>query len=159
MSSKKAQTGETLTWFVATVIIIILLLFSIIIVSLIAKGNWLGGEGWEGWWKAQEETKRDRIAEQSIMGLLSNETVRQKIIDSAKTGNKSAIENEMKVFLNSINDRSTEGWNMEVYYNDEKRFSVETRDIAGKYNHFDTEFILLDKNDEIKLKFWLEAQR
>lgn len=79
MLNKRAQTGETITWIVATIIIVVLLIFFIYISSLYGKAKKIGSSSTEIFSTEYFQTQ-DLILEKSLFVYFSLDDLDKKEI-------------------------------------------------------------------------------
>jgi len=149
-NSRKAQTGTTTTWIVATLIIIVVLGISIAAVNFAFPGKKNA---------SLVDKEKDFLATKSITSFLS----KKENVDLLKSGDKEKIELKMKRILYDILGtfgKNPGAWNLELE-KDGKKTDVDTYNVIAVDPISGSGIPAFETNlnsNEIKLKFWKECQ-
>lgn len=132
LNNKLGQVSETMTWFVATIVVIVILGFSVFIVSGMASSKSLV----EG--EFQDNQQRDLVSEKSISSFLLGENNFDLIKESIAKDNYSDLENKLVVFLKPLTfmkKKSRILWNFQLIQDKSVKYSfisIGFYDVLGK---------------------------
>lgn len=144
----RGQTGETMTWIVATIVIVIVLTISITFTKLVINKDKVAG--------SSQDKQKSFLATKSIDSFLENPTNVQLIQNQQYPELETQIR-KLLAILPYPPQYSAAGWNFELDQKNTEPIKITNYNVAvnaGQYNYFVDNITL----DQTTLKFWLTCQ-
>jgi len=154
IDTKKAQVGETITWFVATLIIIFLLTVSIFATSILSKVKEVGKP------TDLPDKEKDYLATKSIVNFVDKN---QDIIKTAsETGDYIEVSNKFNPFLGDLSQTKSSSWHLIIRKNGEDEAYIWPSlagDVLGYYGRGDyfyetSVFLNSNSGETLNLRFF-----